>query len=176
MNCNKCGATDLPGGAQFCTYCGASTAPSPNGSNETGLAQPSVAPNGAAPAGSPIQELLAKAQGSGLRVDDRLVWVLAFMPLIGEFIQRLVAELIYGNSFGAAIAVRSGKFWWVILLINVALCWQDERNLKAAGVDTSKFGKSLWLIPLYLYQRAAALKHTLAYFIVWCVCFVILIS
>jgi len=47
----------------------------------------------------------------------------------------------------------------------------DERKLKAAGHDTKKMGGA-WLVPVYLYKRARVLKHNLAYFIVWVVCFV----
>lgn len=162
MNCVKCGATNLPEMSAFCTYCGASTAPA-------------VVPGHVnAPANS-LHDFLAKAQGQGLRVDDRLVWVLAFMPLLGEIIESLVAGMIYGNSFQATLAVRSGHFWWVTLAVNIALCWRDEKNLRAAGVDTGSFGKMIWLIPVYLYQRSKALGHTLAYFITWCVCFAILV-
>ena len=166
MNCVKCGATNLPEMSAFCTYCGASTTPA---------VAPGVAPNLVSAPTSSMHDFLAKAQGQGLRVDDRLVWVLAFMPLLGDIFEGLVAGVIYGNSFQATLAVRNGHFWWVTLAVNIALCWRDEKNLRAAGVDTSAFGKMLWLIPVYLYQRSKALGHTPAYFITWCVCFAFLI-
>ena len=161
MNCIKCGATDLPVGAGFCTYCGAATA--------------AAGPAPAQSSTNPVIEMITKAQGQGLKVDDRLIWVLALMPLLGEIIEGFVAGMFYGNGLRAAIAVHGGQFWWVTMAINIFLCWKDEKNLAAAGVDTSQFGKMLWLVPVYLYKRAKALGHSLAYFITWCVCFAILL-
>jgi len=169
MHCNKCGATDIAPNSAFCTYCGASLAKAnvnnPSGGSSVDRAIQSVG----------IDGLIRKAQGTGVKVDDKLIWVLAFMPLLDNLVEAFVAGLIYKNAFRAALAQQSGTFWWVTLAINIGLCWLDERNLRAAGIDTSKFGKMVWLIPVYLYQRAKALDHTLAYFVVWIVCFVILV-
>lgn len=170
MNCNKCGATDVAPNSAFCTYCGVSIT-----SGTTSVDSGHVVP-ASVKQGNLIGELVRKAQGQGQQVDDRLVWVLAFMPLLGNIVEAFVAGLIYQNAYRATIAHQSGKFWWVTLAINIGLCWFDERNLRNAGIDTSKFGKMVWLIPVYLYQRASALGHSLAYFITWIVCFVILLS
>lgn len=172
MKCGKCGATDVPEGAAFCTYCGASTAPA---YTAPASAAGTPAPGEANPSGNPINNLIAKAQGAGARVDDRLVWLLAVMPLLGEIVEHFVAGMIYGDTLTAVVAARGGHFWWVTLAINIALCWKDEKNLRQSGVDTSTFGKMIWLIPVYLYQRAKALNHSLAYFITWCVCFALLV-
>ena len=34
----------------------------------------------------------------------------------------------------------------------------------------------VWLIPVYLYQRAKVLNQNLAYFIVWIVCFALMLT
>ncbi|MFO1353881.1 MAG: hypothetical protein U1E88_05305 [Acinetobacter sp.] len=36
-----------------------------------------------------------------------------------------------------------------------------------------KFKGMVWLVPVYLFQRAKALDQSLAYFIVWIVCFLV---
>ena len=88
--------------------------------------------------------------------------MLAFAPLIGEFIAGLLGGLTKSSM---------DKFWWVTLALNIGLSLLDERKLKAAGHDTKAMGGA-WLVPVYLYKRAQVLKHNLAYFIVWVVCFV----
>lgn len=43
----------------------------------------------------------------------------------------------------------------------------DERRLRRAGVDTSRFGKIVFIVPVYLWKRAIALNQTPAYFWTW---------
>jgi hypothetical protein len=81
--------------------------------------------------------------------NNALVWILAWIPLIGTLFE-----------FGTL----------VFLVINIVLCLIDENQLEKAGYETSSLG-SAWLIPVYLYKRAKMLGNSLAYFIVWCVCF-----
>lgn len=83
------------------------------------------------------------------KANNVLVWILAFIPAIGALFE-----------FGTLL----------FLVVNIVLCTLDEKNLKKAGYDTESLG-SAWLIPVYLYKRAKYLKHTLAYFIAWCVTF-----
>ena len=82
-------------------------------------------------------------------VNNTLVWILAFVPLIGSFF-----------AFG----------FIVFIIVNIILCSLDFRSIEKAGYDTSKFG-SFFLIPVYLYKRANEFGHSLGYFIVWCVTF-----
>jgi hypothetical protein len=86
--------------------------------------------------------------GNG-KVSNVLIWILAFIPAIGALFE-----------FGTLL----------FLVLNILLCILDEKNLKKAGYNTESLG-SVWLIPVYLYKRARYLKHSLAYFIVWCVAF-----
>ena len=99
---------------------------------------------------------------TGAAVSNGLVWTLAFAPLIGEFIAGL---------FAGASRSSINNFWWVTLTLNIGLSLLDERKLKAAGHDTKKMGGA-WIVPVYLYKRSQVLKQSLAYFIVWVVCFV----
>lgn len=98
---------------------------------------------------------------TGEAVNNTLIWVLAFAPLIGVFFE---------GFFSAMTGIPRQSFWFITLLLNIILGYADEKKLKAAGHDTSKMGAA-WLVPVYLFKRAKILKHNYAYFIVWCVLF-----
>ena len=98
---------------------------------------------------------------SGARIDNSVAWVLAFAPLIGGFIEAMVA----GDT--------GKRIWGITLGLNLGLSYLDAKRLTAAGHDTSKFSGWAWLVPVYLYQRAQATKQNLAYFAVWLICFVL---
>lgn len=112
----------------------------------------------------------------GSRVNNTLVWVLAFAPLIGLFLEGMLAYLVMGSEYLAEQAVQDGKFFLVTVGLNIALAFLDEKRLKKAGYDTAKFKGWVWLVPVYLYQRAGQLQQSLAYFIVWIVCFVVVLA
>jgi uncharacterized protein len=108
----------------------------------------------------------------GHQVNNTIVWILAFAPVIGELLQWVIAGFIYKNQYLTAVAMQSGKFFYVTIIINVVLGLLDERKLHGAGHDTSKYKIWAWLlVPVYLFQRAKHLQQNLAYFIVWLVCF-----
>ena len=89
-------------------------------------------------------------------IDNTLVWILAFAPIIGSII-----ELIF-------------EIWFATLIINIFLCYLDEKNLKELGINTEKFnGFWIILVPVYLYKRAKFFNHDMGYFIVWVITFVI---
>jgi len=88
-------------------------------------------------------------QPSNAKVSNVLVWFIAFIPAIGALFM-----------FGTVL----------FLIVNIAMCWVDERHLQKQGFDTSSFG-STWLIPTYLYKRAKFFGHSVAYFVVWLVTF-----
>ena len=111
---------------------------------------------------------------SGEHINNTLVWVLAFAPLIGYFLEWIVAGAMHGE-FGAQVAMANSKYWFVTLGLNIALAFFDEIRLKNAIHNTDKFTGWVWLVPVFLYQRAKATKQNLAYFIVWIVCFVLVL-
>jgi hypothetical protein len=113
---------------------------------------------------------------TGEHINNTVVWVLAFAPIIGFMLEHFVAGAIHDNQYLAEAAAANGEYWYVTLILNVGLSFWDEKRLKKAGTNTEKFSGWIWLIPVYLYQRAKALKHNLAYFIVWIVCFVLVLS
>jgi len=114
---------------------------------------------------------------SGEHVNNTVVWVLAFAPLIGLIFEAIVAGMVYnGSEYRIEQALSSAEFWYITLALNLALSFWDEKRLEQSGIDTSKFKGMTWLIPVYLYQRAKALKHNLAYFIVWLACFALMLT
>lgn len=109
---------------------------------------------------------------TGEHVNNTVIWVLAFAPLIGLTIEAIVAAFVYnGSEYRIEKALSSAEFWYITLALNIGLSFWDEKLLKKSGTDTGKFKGMVWLIPVYLFQRAKALKHNMAYFIVWLVCF-----
>lgn len=111
---------------------------------------------------------------SGDHINNTLVWILAFAPLIGYLLEWVVAGAIHnGNEFAMEKAMDNSKYWFLTLGLNIGLSILDEKQLRNAGHNTSKFKGWVWLVPVYLYQRARATKQNLAYFSVWIVCFVV---
>ena len=103
-------------------------------------------------------------------VNNTIVWILAFAPLIGLFLEACFAFTV--NADTGEAAMDNNKYWFITLALNIGLSYLDENRLKRAGWDTSKFKGMTWLVPVYLFKRAKALNQNLAYFIVWLVCFI----
>ncbi len=122
-----------------------------------------------------LQERAVPPPLVGDKVNNTVVWILAFAPVIGAVLEGFLAALIYKNEYSVEVAISSNQFWYVTLILNIVLSYMDEKRLRAAGHDTEKFKGFFWLIPVYLFQRAKNLKQNLAYFIVWMICFVIML-
>lgn len=88
---------------------------------------------------------------SDLEIDNTLIWILAFIPILGTV-----------WKFGVVL----------FLVVNCLLTYFDESNLKKLGCDTTKLGNT-WLIPVYLYNRAKMFDQDMGYFIVWCITFIL---
>lgn len=110
---------------------------------------------------------------TGAAVNNRIVWVLAFAPIIGYLLESFVGGLMGNSEAQWERAMSENRYWYVTLILNIALCLFDEKRLKKAGHDISRFKGWVFVVPVYLYQRAKLLRHNLAYFIVWIACFVI---
>jgi hypothetical protein len=101
----------------------------------------------------------------GEAVSNSLAWTIAFAPILSEPIEFLL---------GALAETAAWNSWWVALLVNTGLCLLDERLLSNAGHDTR--GMTPWaflLVPVYLFARAAKLRHNSAYALVWIATFLI---
>jgi hypothetical protein len=104
---------------------------------------------------------------TGGAVSNGLVWIVAFVPLIGllAFVESMI-QPAYGNLSG----VLGPNPWNFIWLFQIGLCLADVANLIRAGHDTK--GMAVWallLVPGYLFVRAARLKQGKGYAIVWLV-------
>lgn len=111
---------------------------------------------------------------SGGKINNTLVWLLAFAPIISVLLIFIILGVVYeGSEYRMLKAYYSGEFWWVAIIVNILLSLCDESILKKSGHDTSKFRGWVWLVPVYLFQRAKILKQNNAYFIVWIVCFAV---
>lgn len=98
---------------------------------------------------------------SGDAVNNTIVWILAFAPIIGGVLEAFLSGLFH---------TKSALLAFVTIALNIGLSILDEKKLNAAGHNTEALGLgSAWLVPVYLYKRAKALKHNMAYFIVWIV-------
>lgn len=91
------------------------------------------------------------------RVPQGLIWVLAFAPLIGAFLEGLVSGIA---------RVPTTSLWWITLFLNWGLSVADERRLNGAGYQTKGIGAAL-VVPVYMWQRAAALRQRPWYLVVW---------
>ncbi|XKM13837.1 GYF domain-containing protein [Orbaceae bacterium ac157xtp] len=113
---------------------------------------------------------------TGVNVNNTVVWILAFAPIISSILIMIILAFIYGgNEYRMMNAYSDGEFWWMALVVNIFLSAIDEHILQKSGNDTSKFRGWLWLVPVYLFQRAKFLKQNQAYFWVWIVTFFLFI-
>lgn len=90
-----------------------------------------------------------------------MAWVIACAPLIGAFAEELVSGIF---NYG-------GELLFIVSMgINIFLCDKDEKELAKRGIDTSQLG-NVWLVPIYLFNRAKVLNEKVGYPILWCVLF-----
>ena len=123
----------------------------------------------------PHLERLSPPPLAGRQVNNSLVWVLAFAPLIGYLLEWIVAFAVHDSEYRAEQAMAETSYWYVTPLLNILLSFLDEKRLQRAGHDTRRFKGWVWLVPVYLYQRAQALGQNLAYFAVWIACFALVL-
>lgn len=107
------------------------------------------------------------------KINNTVVWILAAAPIIGLFLEGFIAGLIGKNEFEVEMAINEHHYWYVTLILNIGLGILDERRLKAAGIDTGAFGKTVFIIPVYLWKRAKSLNQSPAYFWIWLGLFVL---
>ena len=107
----------------------------------------------------------------GEKVNNTFVWILAFAPILGTFLEGVIAGFVHGSR--APLHVH--EYWHVTLILNLLLCVLDELQLKKAGHNTARFRGWIWLIPVYIFQRANALRQSKAYFVVWVISFAVIV-
>lgn len=110
-------------------------------------------------------QLIVPPPVAGTAVSNKIIWWLAFTPVIGYFLEVIIAS---------ATETSLGSLWFITLSMNIGLCMMDEKKLQKAGYDTTKMGSS-WIVPVYLFKRAQILSQSNAYFIVWIVCLLLVV-
>jgi len=101
----------------------------------------------------------------GEEVNNNLVWVIAFAPIISAFLRVML---------GAMFGMPSSNLWWIAIIINVSLCVTDISQLKNAGHNTKNMGIwALLFMPAYLFVRASRLRQNNSYAIAWVISFFI---
>jgi hypothetical protein len=124
----------------------------------------------------PYLERVSPPPITGKHIGQSIVWTLAFAPIIGSILESIFAYAVNNSDAAADMAISDSRYWFITLALNIALAYYDEGRLNRAGYDTSKFKGAAWLVPVYLYRRAKALNQNLAYFIVWLVCFAVMLA
>lgn len=99
------------------------------------------------------------------KVSNTLVWWIAFLPLVG---------LIVENVISVTTSVPITSLWWITLIANIILCSVDRNKVIKVFPKFAISKYWVTIIPVYLFKRARALGHKLAYFIVWLVLFAII--
>ena len=96
------------------------------------------------------------------KIDDSMAWLMAFVPLMGEIVERAINPLIVGDpTYGIIFSY---------LLVYLVLLIADDKRIRATGQKGPGIGWIV-LIPVYLWRRAVILKHKPSYFWVWIVAF-----
>lgn len=106
-------------------------------------------------------------ENTHVSVSNFYIWLLAFLPLLATIL--LICIWIIFDSY--IIGILSTIVFITILTLIFIKC--DYSLLKKSGINLSTFGKfSLFKVitPTYIYKRAALLKQSLSYFVVWLVC------
>lgn len=114
-------------------------------------------------------ELSAKISASdeppalaGEHVSNMLAWVAAFVPILSHIVESYVSQHTKIAPM-AVIAATAGA--------NTILCLLDQEVLRKAGHTAKRFTWWVFLVPVYLYQRAKYLGQSKAYFVCWLVTF-----
>lgn len=168
--------------SSFCSQCGKPTPehdpsclvhrlaqqPLPPLAEKTPFANPAPKPADNAPQTAQPLPPLGKAERQYFGPLNKFIWVLAFAPLIGMFLEYTIAHIFYSSSYAANAALSNGYFFWVTLLLNIGLCTLDEKYLKKHGIDTQPIGAA-WLVPVYIFKRSKHLQDGPVYFYLWIV-------
>ena len=106
------------------------------------------------------------SQDSVKKLDNTIIWVLAFAPILIIIIEAFI-------SGGGGLAAGPG--FLLGLAVNSGLAIFDESIVKKAGYESNNIVWAIFLVPVYLWQRATITKQSRSYFWIWIVCFVIVL-
>ncbi|MDH0894865.1 MULTISPECIES: DUF4339 domain-containing protein [unclassified Pseudomonas] len=124
----------------------------------------------------PHLESISPPPLAGKYISNSVIWILALAPILGYLLECFVAGIVYnGNESRALRTVANGHFIYITIALNIFLSFWDEKRLQKSGVNTDRFKGWVWLVPVYIFQRAKNLQHNLAYFITWVACFIFMV-
>ena len=100
-------------------------------------------------------------------VNDKVAWLIASVPLIGLFIERIVTQTSGPPPVNGVILCYFLAYSILIL--------SDVKQIAKSGRNPEKvnLGGWFWLVPVYLFKRAKTLGQPLNYFWAWVVTFCI---
>lgn len=150
--CTSCGGS-LAAGSAFCGSCGHRVTDAPQVIQQ--------APTADAQAFR-FEPYIQDAPKSPAQVSNGFAWTLACVPLI----------LVFSDAIFLAMNAPTWVGYLFSFALNSALVVADSRRLEAQGHKLNMW-LGLFLIPVYLYQRAKMLRDTQAQFITWIVLFVL---
>lgn len=113
---------------------------------------------------------------AGDQVNNVIVWVIAFLPLVVGIYDASVAQdnarnLLFGVPGPDGGPLQEAPLSWVVLVAaNTILCIIDAQLLKRAGYDANRLGAGIFgalLVPVYLFVRAKRLRQRPWYGFVW---------
>ncbi len=112
-------------------------------------------PQGKAPV-APLPGFPPLASARATQVNNTVVWLLAFTPLIA-----LLAQGMAGPD-------PTMMTFLMVLFVSEGICqWRDEAMLKRAGYDLTAMGAWKWFAPTYLLKRAQIVGESNAYAWFW---------
>lgn len=109
---------------------------------------------------------------TGNKVSNVFIWLLAFAPIIGFFLEGIFAYAINDNELIADAKIANSDYWFITLGLNILLAVLDDIKLKNAGHKTNNLGWAIFLIPVYLWKRSNLTKQSKSYFWVWVASFI----
>ncbi len=86
-------------------------------------------------------------------------WTIALVPIVGGFIQMVLA------ADGAL--PREGAVLCVYFVVYTILCTLDSNHIKNSRASSDLPIRWFWLVPVYLYKRARILRQPLTYLWAW---------
>lgn len=98
----------------------------------------------------------------GADIDNKFVWAIVAIPIIGSIIQ-LIPEILK-----LITVIQLALFYFVA---NTTCCILDMKKLKAAG-QKAPISWMVLIIPVYLWKRADLLNHKKHYFWAWIAVFI----
>jgi len=108
----------------------------------------------------------------GNRVSNKFIWLLAFAPILGFFIEVIYSYMVNDNELVADVKIADSAYWYLTVVLNILFAVLDDVKLKNAGHKTNNLVWAIFLIPVYLWKRANLTKQSKSYFWVWVISFI----